>query len=348
MADEPRLLTRDAFREAVLARDGGRCVLCGAPAQDAHHIMERRLFGDGGYYLGNGASVCGVCHLRCESTEVSVEELREAAAIVRPVLPSHLYADQAYDKWGNPIVTRGGVERRLPGDLFDDASVQKVLGPVLHLFDRYVKYPRTYHLPWSAGMTDDDRMMPDLAGLAGREVVVTIKMDGENTSLYKDYLHARSLDSRDHPSRHWVKNLWSQIRHDIPDGWRVCAENLYAEHSIHYDALPSYLLGFSVWDGLSCLDWDETVEWLELLGITQVPVLYRGPFDQAVIEEAFSGYDTATTEGYVVRRVSAFHYRDFRRCVGKYVRADHVKTTKHWMRGQPLVRNGLRSDAAVD
>ena len=56
MTQEP--LTRDQFRNGVFARDGHKCVLCQAPGQDAHHIMERRLFPDGGYYLDNGATVC--------------------------------------------------------------------------------------------------------------------------------------------------------------------------------------------------------------------------------------------------------------------------------------------------
>ena len=43
------LLTRDEFREGVFARDHNNCVICGEPAADAHHIVERRLFSDGGY-----------------------------------------------------------------------------------------------------------------------------------------------------------------------------------------------------------------------------------------------------------------------------------------------------------
>lgn len=61
-----KLLTRDEFRRAVFARDGYRCAACGARPSDialvvdldAHHIMERRLFPDGGYYLDNGATLC--------------------------------------------------------------------------------------------------------------------------------------------------------------------------------------------------------------------------------------------------------------------------------------------------
>jgi hypothetical protein len=100
----PSLLTRDAFREGVFKRDNHRCVICGARALDAHHIIERRLFADGGYYLDNGASVCEEHHLLCEMTVLTVDQVREACGIRRIVVPQHLYPDQAYDKWGNPVL----------------------------------------------------------------------------------------------------------------------------------------------------------------------------------------------------------------------------------------------------
>jgi len=49
------LLDRDSFREFVFVRDGHKCVICGAPKKDAHHIIERRLFSNGGYFIENGA-----------------------------------------------------------------------------------------------------------------------------------------------------------------------------------------------------------------------------------------------------------------------------------------------------
>lgn len=42
-------------------------------------------------------------------------------------------------------------------------------------------------------------------------------MDGENTSLYRNKLHARSEDSKDHKSRHWIKSFHAQIKYNIPD-----------------------------------------------------------------------------------------------------------------------------------
>ena len=71
------LLTRDKFREGVFERDNHKCVICQAPAQDAHHIIERRLFPDGGYYLDNGSSLCGDCHYKAEQTVITPQEIRE-------------------------------------------------------------------------------------------------------------------------------------------------------------------------------------------------------------------------------------------------------------------------------
>ncbi len=88
------LLTRDKFRELVFQRDGGKCVFCEKPAADAHHIIERRLWSDGGYYLDNGASVCPEHHILCEQTLISVEEVRIACGITRIIVPQHLYDDQ--------------------------------------------------------------------------------------------------------------------------------------------------------------------------------------------------------------------------------------------------------------
>ena len=183
-----KLLTRDEFREGVFSRDNHFCVMCKAPAIDAHHIIERRLWSDSGYYLENGASLCMKCHLEAEMTKTSCEQLREACGITKVILPSHFYDDQVYDKWGNPILENG---TRLRGELFNDESVQKILsiGGFLQSFTSLVKYPRTYHLPWSHGRTKDDRGFDDMSSFIGKEVVVTIKMDGEQTTMYKDHIH---------------------------------------------------------------------------------------------------------------------------------------------------------------
>ena len=203
-----------------------------------------------------------------------------------------------------------------------------------------IKYPRSFHLPWSLGATNDDKIMKDISGFYGEEIVITEKMDGENTTISRDYIHARSLDSADHPSRHWVKGLWGQIRYDIPEGWRICGENLYARHSIEYSNLPSYFMVFNIWNNENvCLSFDETIQWCQLIGVEHVPVLWRGIFDEKFVRSFELDY--SKQEGYVVRATKSFEYDDFERFVGKNVREGHVQTNEHWM-FQKIVPNKLK------
>ena len=338
-----KLLTRDQFRTETFERDSYKCVICGELAKDAHHILERRLFSDGGYYIDNGASLCEKHHIEAEKTILSANELRDIIGISKIVLPEHLYTDQNYDKWGNIILENG---QRIAGELFNDESVQKILkeGDVLKLFLNYVKYPRTYHLPWSEGKTKDDKSLINCSFFIGKRVVVSLKMDGENTTMYSNYIHARSIDSNNHPSRNFVKKIHGTIMGDIPEGWRVCGENLYAKHSIFYHDLQSYFYIFSIWnDKNQCLSWDETVEWSNLLDLPVVPVLYDGIYDELIIKKLFKNeYNGNEMEGYVMRLADSFNYKDFKSNVAKYVRTNHVHTHGHWMRSK-IVPNKLKN-----
>lgn len=205
----------------------------------------------------------------------------------------------------------------------------------------YIKYPRTPHLPWSPGASSDDVFTIDCSPFVGKNIVITEKMDGENTTLYCDHLHARSVDSRGHASRTWVKQWHQSIAHEIPHGWRICGENLYAKHSVGYEQLLSYFYGFSVWNAENiCLSWAETCEWFSLLGIYHPPVLYKGQWDEAICRTL--SIDTECVEGYVVRLADAFSYADFANSVAKWVRAQHVQTSQHWMFAE-VVPNQLKA-----
>ena len=201
------------------------------------------------------------------------------------------------------------------------------------------KYPRTRHLPWSPGATRDDLVAEGIEAFIGQRVVATEKMDGENTTLYRDHTHARSVDSRHHPSRDWVKALQGRVGHLIPEGWRLCGENLYARHSIAYAELPSYFMLFSVWDERNrCLDWDSTREWAELLELELVPTIFDGIYDETWFRAL--ELDLELSEGYVIRLASSFARADFGASVAKWVRSNHVQTDQHWMQ-QAVVPNGL-------
>ena len=337
------LLTRDDFRNGVFKRDNYKCVICGEPSKDAHHILERRLFTDGGYYLDNGASLCETHHIEAEETTLSCDEIRYKCGIEKPIIPEHFYRDCNYDKWGNILLPNGN---RLKGELFYDESVQKILnqGGVLNLFQKYVKYPRTYHLPWSH-LLKDDRMVDNDEHFKGKRVIVTLKMDGENTSLYNDHIHARSLDSSSHETRRWVKGLWSRISYMLDDNMRVCGENLFAVHSVKYEKLSSYFMMFSMWIENKCLSWDDTVEYSKILGLETVPVIYDGIYDRDKIINSFSPFESEN-EGYVIRIADEFNFNDFRKSINKFVRPEFRQVVNnshgHWISKKVEV-NGLKN-----
>lgn len=337
-----KFLTRDEFRESVFKRDSYKCVICGKQAKDAHHILERRLFTDGGYYIDNGASLCEEHHIKAEETTLSCEEIRKACKIENIVIPEHFYSDVDYDKWGNIMLPNG---TRLKGELFNDESVQKILkqGNVLDEFVKYVKYPRTYHLSWS-NLLKDDRILENEDNFKDKRVIVTLKLDGENTSWYNDYMHARSLNSGSHETRDWVKGLWSQKAWMLDENMRVCGENMYAVHTIEYKDLPSYFLVFSIWIDNICLSWDETVEYCKILELDMVPVIYDGIYDEDKIKESFKPYEDKE-EGYTVRLADEFTYGDFRKSIAKYVRPEFRQLVNnshgHWI-SKKINKNSLK------
>ena len=305
------LLTRDKFRESVFKRDSYKCVMCGCEAKDPHHIIDRKLFDDGGYYLSNGVSLCEVHHIAAENNSISCDELRLKSGITTIILPSDFDTNLTYDKWGKII-----------------------------LDDNKKKYPRTHHVEWSKGATSDDKIKHDLSNFYGKEIIITEKMDGENTTLMTDSKFARSLDSNNHTSRNWLNGLWSKICYNIPNNWRICGENLYAKHSLYYNNLSTYFMVFNIWnDKNQCLSWDDTVEWCKLLDIEHVTVLYRGVFDLDFITK-FS-VDTTKQEGFVIRLADSFDYEDFNESVVKWVRENHVQTDKHWST-QKIIKNKLK------
>lgn len=171
------------------------------------------------------------------------------------------------------------------------------------------KYPRTYHLSFSEALQSDDKLIESLDGFMGKEVSVSLKMDGENTTLYPDeQMHARSLDSAHNWTRDVAKRIHSVIRHDIPEGHRLCCENFYAE----------------------------------ALDLPRPKELYRGEFDIDVLKKLSKSLDKSIEEGFVVRVTDAFEYKDFSKFVTKFVRAGHVQPeSKHWLQtatpnGEPM------------
>lgn len=204
-----------------------------------------------------------------------------------------------------------------------------------------IKHPRTPHLPWSRGVTSDDKVLKNVDHFKGKRIVVSEKMDGENTSMYRHSIHARSIDSVHHESRGWVTGLWANFSHNIPWGYRICGENMYAKHSIYYQNLQSYFYVHSVWnDSNECLSYIDTYKFITEISdkLIMVPTIHIGTFNENLLQSLY--INETEQEGYVVRLEDSFKYEDFGNSVAKYVRLKHVNTDTHWMH-QKVILNKL-------
>ncbi len=208
------------------------------------------------------------------------------------------------------------------------------------------KYPRSSHLPWSPGTTNDDRVISgfELKTLqTHNDFVTTVKMDGSNVTLTRDNFFARSLDSGTHLWDIPAKVIWATIRFQSPEGWRISGESMYARRSVGYDDLPGYYLVFGVWDeNDNLLSWVDTEVFAASLALPTVPVLYRGnSFDDAVTAWG-KVHEEKTSEGFVVRKAGLIPEDEFAGSLAKWVRAGHVTGPDHpWKGRDDFARNGL-------
>lgn len=207
------------------------------------------------------------------------------------------------------------------------------------------KYPRTYHLPWSPGTTSDDKKLSGdwFENYKGKEIVITEKLDGENISINRYDCFARSHGS---PTRSpWSRNIWerdgvySKVFDKLGENEWLFGENLYGEHSIHYDRLPNYYFLFAVRDDDKYIwySWDDVELMSSVVDVPTVPVLWRGVVDsekylRALVDKFVNEPSKFgdTREGVVIRVASEFPVDDFSKNVCKWVRPNHVQTDEHW------------------
>ena len=203
------------------------------------------------------------------------------------------------------------------------------------------KYNRTFHLPWSKGASNDDKIASDISSLINIPIVISEKIDGGNCSLEHDYIYARTHSKpADHPSFDIIKAHHANIKYRIPKNIQLFGENVYALHSIAYTKLPGYFLLFNVRDTEKGIweSWDMVEQWAEEINVPTVPILFKGSVSSIDelknITEQLSSEPSACgglREGVVVRIADSFKDDDFSKYVSKWVREGHVDpNTGHW------------------
>lgn len=136
------------------------------------------------------------------------------------------------------------------------------------------KYCRSLHAQISLGTTSDDRFMPDgyVKSFADMpNLILTEKLDGENSAFTKRGLFARSHTAPTvSPWSRPLRERWELIKNDLGD-LEIFGEGMYGIHSLKYHNLESYYYVFGVRENDRWLSWEEVKFYANLFDFPTVP-----------------------------------------------------------------------------
>lgn len=211
----------------------------------------------------------------------------------------------------------------------------------------FFKFPSTPHL----ALLDDvevrgDKVMPESErnDFLRHELVVEEKLDGANLGISFDtggnirvqnrgaYLHLPSTGQWKKLAE-WLTPRTDALFEQLTDRYILFGEWCYAQHSVVYDQLPDWFLGFDIYDKstarfFSCNRRDET---FKAIGICQVPQIDRGYFTLAEVSELLSQSQLSdkSAEGLYLR----FDQGDWLVQRAKLVRPAFIQSVEqHWSR----------------
>ena len=219
--------------------------------------------------------------------------------------------------------------------------------------DDFFKFPSTPHLALLGSVeVRDDKVMSESerSAFLQHELVVEEKVDGANLGISFDtkgniraqnrgaYLHLPSTGQWKKLAE-WLALRTNELFEQLTDRYILFGEWCYAQHSIVYDRLPDWFLGFDIYDTstarfFSCTRRDEI---FRAIGISQVPRIDRGHFTLAKLSKLLSQSKLSdrSAEGLYLR----FDQGDWLVQRAKLVRPAFVQSVdQHWS------RSGIRAN----
>lgn len=224
--------------------------------------------------------------------------------------------------------------------------------------DTFHKFPHTPHLIWLGdGTPREDKLLSKVDALAflDGEVVVEEKVDGANLGLSvgcDGRLRAQSRGNYLNPSHchaqwkllwPWLKRRETEIVGALGPERMIFGEWCYAKHTVPYDGLPDWFLGFDVFELAAGRFWstDRRNDLFAHLEIIPIPEIFRGHVSQNQLPKLIGASKVAsvTAEGVYLRRENPEFLTQRAKVVGP---AFTQQIVAHWTR-KPLVANRLSS-----
>lgn len=220
----------------------------------------------------------------------------------------------------------------------------------------FFRFPHTPHLAWlGPGQPRDDKLLDsaELAALLAQDLIVEEKLDGANLgfSVSEDgdlrcqnrgsYLARESAHPQFKPLWSWLAPRTAAMVDALWPDRMLFGEWCHAVHSVRYDALPDWFLGFDVYDRTAGRFWDTDRRdaLLADLDLRPVPRLARGRFALPALRDLLgpSRVGSGPMEGLVARS----EHDGWTLARAKLVRAEFTQAIDaHWSQGR-LVKNAL-------
>jgi hypothetical protein len=219
----------------------------------------------------------------------------------------------------------------------------------------FLKFPHTPHLVWlSDGQSRSDKVLApaEATQFLNGDVVVEEKVDGANVGFSvlngSVVVQSRGEYIR-HPAHSQFSPLWpwlarreAALTEALDNDLVLFGEWCYAVHSVRYNSLPDWFLGFDVYDRRVRRFWSAARrnELLQRIGLLSVPELGRGHYCIRELKLTLSREPSrfgGSIEGLYLRREND-GWLDHR---AKLVRAEFVQAIgEHWS-GRPIEKNHL-------
>ncbi|MBN2340474.1 MAG: RNA ligase family protein [Deltaproteobacteria bacterium] len=214
--------------------------------------------------------------------------------------------------------------------------------------DAFFKYPATPYLTVFPGVdVRDDKIFSDdeRETFLTHSLTVEEKIDGANLGISFDsegnlraqhrggYVELPGVRQWG-PLEQWLRPRTDLLFECLLDRFILFGEWCFATHSIRYEQLPDWFIGFDVFDKctgrfLSCVRRNML---LEKIGICNVPFIAHGRFTLAELERLLtkSRYATLAAEGLYLR----YDDGDWLKTRAKMVRVEFVQSIgQHWSKG---------------
>lgn len=208
----------------------------------------------------------------------------------------------------------------------------------------YIKFPSTPYIEFDKNNTRKDKVLSpiEVERVLSEEIYIEEKIDGANLGISfgndgkimlqnrGSYLYS-PFEGQWKILEHWVKKYEDKLFDALLDEYILFGEWCYVTHSVYYECLPDWFVGFDVYDKNSdrFLSVEKRNQIMKQIGISKVPMLGKGMFtlEQLKVFIGKSKFGSNICEGIYLRQDKD----GFLKYRAKIVREDfQQKIDIHW------------------